>query len=282
MNPFAKDTSFINRIMFPAPPLSYDLDLPNAWIPATTKSTRKQMPCLVCLQEDAKVFIIYSHGNGEDLGLIKESVEGLSLQLKANVFAYEYTGYGHHHGTSNETAVVGNSKSALSFVVDHLHWPLDNIVFYGYSVGGGPTMELVDSQTERFAGVILHSTFCSVREMVKSVVNGPVSKLVSDRFQNIVKIAKYTGPLLVIHGQEDQLIPFSHGTKLYQESPSIMKIMHPVETDHVHFDLNDLCTIIKTFLDQYLRHLKMDVPSKSQLNDRLLPYAEPDLLTSSK
>ena len=41
-----------------------------------------------------------------------------------------------------------------------------------------------------------------------------------DGFQNSNKIAKFTNPTLIIHGEHDQLLPLSEGTALYEASPA--------------------------------------------------------------
>jgi fermentation-respiration switch protein FrsA (DUF1100 family) len=49
-----------------------------------------------------------------------------------------------------------------------------------------------------------------------------------DGFLNGEKIKKYTGPLLVIHAEEDHIVPFSQGELLYNLCPSENKKLLPI------------------------------------------------------
>jgi len=60
------------------------------------------------------------------------------------------------------------------------------------------------------------STFTGVRSFAKRFLVPPF--LVRDPFDNLSVVKKYPGPMLVIHGQHDEVIPFSHGITLYKAS----------------------------------------------------------------
>jgi fermentation-respiration switch protein FrsA (DUF1100 family) len=89
----------------------------------------------------------------------------------------------------------------------------EDIVVYGRSVGGGPAVELASQQN--VAGLVLESTFMSAyRVMTRWRI------LPGDKFDNIEKMVGVSCPVLIIHGQNDGVIPLRHGKLLYEAVPS--------------------------------------------------------------
>ena len=70
------------------------------------------------------------------------------------------------------------------------------------------------------AGLVLESPFSSVADMAKRAFPFlPVGLLLTTRYETARKIAKVSCPVLVIHGDEDEVIPFDQGIKVYEAAP---------------------------------------------------------------
>jgi fermentation-respiration switch protein FrsA (DUF1100 family) len=82
------------------------------------------------------------------------------------------------------------------------------LVLYGRSVGGGPASDLAARLP--IGGLVLESTFTSA-----FVVMTRIPLLPFDRFPNLRHVRKVHAPVLVIHGTADEVIPVSHGRRLY-------------------------------------------------------------------
>ena len=154
--------------------------------------------------------ILYSHGNAEDLGLIRPILHLLQT-VGLSVLAYDYPGYGTSEGKPTERSVYRSIDAAYTYLTDTLQVPSDHIIVYGRSVGGGPSTYLASHQA--IAGLILESTFTSA---FRTVVPFPI--LPFDKFSNTQHLNQYLGPLLVIHGTEDETIDFSHGKTLFDRA----------------------------------------------------------------
>lgn len=160
----------------------------------------------------AKYTILYAHGNAEDLGEIRQFIEQLR-DLGFNVLAYDYRGYGTSSGTPTENHAYQDIDAAYSYLTKDLKILPKNIIVFGRSVGGGSAVDLAARQP--VGGLIIESTFTSAFQVVV-----PIKILPFDKFNNLEKIKKVNCPVLIMHGQADEIIPFTHAQKLYAASPS--------------------------------------------------------------
>jgi fermentation-respiration switch protein FrsA (DUF1100 family) len=152
--------------------------------------------------------ILYSHGNAEDIGDIREVLE--TFQNKGfSVLAYDYRGYGTSDGKPSEKNAYADAEAAYEYLVGNLGCPPERIIALGRSLGGAVAMHLACK--EKLAGLILESSFTTAFRVVTRVPIFPF-----DKFRNIDKIKQVACPILIIHGRDDEVIPFRHGEKLFE------------------------------------------------------------------
>lgn len=150
--------------------------------------------------------LLYTHGNAEDLGDVLEMADG--WQNKGfGVMAYDFPGYGRSTGTPRESTCEEAIEAAWNHLTISRGIIPSKIIIVGRSVGSGPSVWL--AERKRSAGLVLISPFTSV-----FAVRIPVPIFPRDRFPSLKRIPQVKCPLLVIHGEEDTLIPASHGQKL--------------------------------------------------------------------
>ena len=90
-----------------------------------------------------------------------------------------------------------------------------NIVIYGESLGTGVATHL--SQNRNFAGIILETPFTSMIDAAKKFYPYiPVGLLLKDKFENKNKIKNVKSPILIMHGEKDQIVPFEMGQKMFE------------------------------------------------------------------
>ena len=152
--------------------------------------------------------ILYIHGNAEDLGDIRPTLDRLH-SWGFNVFAYDYRGYGTSDGNPSENNAYQDANSAYTYLTQQLKIPSQQIIIYGRSVGGGSATELATRYST--AGLVLESTFTSAFRVVL-----PFSLLPFDKFNNLDKLKKVRSPVLIMQGQSDRTIPSQHGHTLYE------------------------------------------------------------------
>ena len=122
-----------------------------------------------------------------------------------------------------------------------------DIVICGRSIGSGPAVFL--SANRKPSSLILISPFKSIQETAASIV-GVFKFLIADRFKNYELISKVTCPTLFIHGQNDNLISFSHSVDLSQKCGGPYELILPEEMDHNEFNIYD------DFLEPIMSFLK--------------------------
>jgi pimeloyl-ACP methyl ester carboxylesterase len=153
--------------------------------------------------------VIFAHGNGElidywphELSFILES--GLGLLL------IEYPGYGRSEGSPGQKSITLVFESAHEKLLLRPEIDDRKLVYLGRSVGGGAVCAL--SEKHKPAALILMSAFTSVRAF--ALRYGAPGIFVRDPFDNERVVRGLDIPVLIIHGRNDGIIPFSHAETL--------------------------------------------------------------------
>ncbi|MEH2365676.1 alpha/beta hydrolase [Nostoc sp.] len=205
------------------------------------------------LNTQAKYTILYSHGNSEDLGDIKQILEKLHA-WGFSVFAFDYRGYGTSQGKSTESHAYEDINSAYNYLTKNLKIPPERIIVLGRSVGGGSAVNL--AMQKPVAGLIIESSFISAFQVIV-----PFRILPFDKFPNLDKIKKVKCPILVIHGKADNIIPFGHGEKLFKAAISPKLSLWVEEANH-----NDLFSIAEEKYHRTLQEFTNLVKANQQLS----------------
>lgn len=154
--------------------------------------------------------LVFAHGNGELIDDWLHEFEaprswGLSILL------VEYPGYGRSGGRPSERSITGAMIAAHDWVRTRPEADPERIVAFGRSVGGGAAAAL--AMTRPVAALVLESAFTSVRAMARrQAVPG---FLIRDPFDNLGAVRRYQGPVLIVHGARDAIVPPSHARALH-------------------------------------------------------------------
>jgi hypothetical protein len=153
--------------------------------------------------------LIFAHGNAERIDVcIGELMPCTALGI--GVLLVEYPGYGKSTGTPSQKSITAAFLAAYDMLAARHDVDPSKIVFYGRSLGGGAVCALAAARPA--AALILASTFTGIRAMAsRYLVPG---FMVRDPFDNLTVVRDFSGPVLVVHGRHDDIIPFQHGTTL--------------------------------------------------------------------
>jgi fermentation-respiration switch protein FrsA (DUF1100 family) len=155
--------------------------------------------------------VLFSHGNAEDLGGVLPSLPPLR-DLGFGVFAYDYRGYGLSEGRASEQHVYADIDAAYDYLTRELRVPAARIILYGRSLGAGAAVDLAARQS--VGGLILESPFLTAFRVMTRIPLFPF-----DRFRNVDKIGRVRCPVLVMHGEADEIVPLWHGQQLFERAP---------------------------------------------------------------
>ena len=234
-----------DKILFPYPsPPSYTKDDVSLYL--HTHSGYR----IACISEEAinsnGINIIYSHGNGEDIGMI-QSLMGEIKGYGCNVISYDYPGYGLSEGKASEQNCYEAIDSVFEYLTKDKKISPNRILLWGRSLGTGPSCYLASK--ENVGGLILETPFLSAFRTISEI---PV--LPWDRFRNIEFVDSVKCPSLVIHGRWDEVVPFRQGKKIYNNLPQPKTFLEIKEASH-----NDLVIkggeLYKKSIEKFLNEL---------------------------
>jgi hypothetical protein len=153
--------------------------------------------------------VIFAHGNGELIDDWPVALAGFR-ELGMGVLLVEYPGYGRSTGAPTQESIQMTFLAAYDLLASEPGIDSGRIVGFGNSLGGGAVCQLLRERP--LAALILKSTFTSMRPFARRYM--VPSFLIRDPFDNLAALARYRGPVLVIHGTSDELIPSSQGATI--------------------------------------------------------------------
>ena len=153
--------------------------------------------------------IMFMHGNGELADYWVDEFD-VPRQWGFGVLLVEYPGYGGAPGSPSEKSITESTRALYDWAVKDPRVDPKRIVAYGRSLGGGAAARLALDRP--VAAMILESAFTSVADFAARFM--APTFLIRDPFDTRKALASYRGPLLVIHGKLDTIVPFAHGREL--------------------------------------------------------------------
>ncbi len=174
---------------------------------------------------DAPV-ILFCHGNAGNMSHRLSNVAALH-NMGWSVIIFDYHGFGTSEGRPSETRLYSDAKAVYEELISK-GIPTEKIIWFGRSLGGA----VASYGAEHFpsAGLILESTFTSAEGMAKYLYwPFPVQWLVWTKFPTLDRIRRIQLPLLILHGDQDSMIPIRMGKELFEASASSSKSFHKVK-----------------------------------------------------
>lgn len=169
--------------------------------------------------ESPRAFVLYCHGNGEDLGHMGEYMNELREKYRVTIFAFDYRGYGKSEGKPHEAGLVADGRAAQRWLAGRDNIDPDQVVLWGRSIGGAVAVQLAADLGAR--GLILERTFTSLPDVAAGHYRWlPVRLLMRNRFDSLSRITEYDGPLLQSHGTDDDIVPYELGEQLFAAAAS--------------------------------------------------------------
>ncbi len=161
-----------------------------------------------------RLTVVWIHGNAVNRGDVLPRVIPLVRRFGVPVLLFDYRGFGDSPGEPSEEALGWDGEAALLWLRREKQAKPERVVVYGHSLGGGIASALASRSGA--AALVLEGAFTSVPAMAKRAYPYlPPALLTSSRFDNLRRVRRFTGPLLVIHGEADERIPVAMGKELF-------------------------------------------------------------------
>jgi uncharacterized protein len=160
-------------------------------------------------------WLLISHGNAGNLSQFDRPKHYAGLhRLGLNLLAFDYRGYGESEGFPTEAGLYRDADAAYRYLIDKRGVPADRIILFGHSLGSAVAIDLASRVPS--AGLIVEGAFTSAVNRGQEIYPYiPVRWVARSRFASLEKIARVTVPKLFLHADRDEVIPISHGRRLF-------------------------------------------------------------------
>jgi fermentation-respiration switch protein FrsA (DUF1100 family) len=200
---------------------------------------------------EPKGVALFFHGNGENI-THRLDVAQFFHERGYEALLLDYRGYGKSEGSPNEEGLYNDARAAYDFLVEQKSKRPEDIIVYGFSLGGSVAIDLASKVD--ISALIVQSGFTSAVDMGKKLYPYlPVGKFMSQRYESIPKLSKIKAPVLIIHSPDDELVPYDHGKKLFENAPEPKAFIESSggHNDTFHFTDEECAEKLTSFLEKH-------------------------------
>jgi len=178
--------------------------------------------------------VLFFHGNGENISSHFANVYWLT-DYGYDVYLFDYRGYGKSEGVAMLDAVILDAETMIEYGVKQLADD-ESLIVIGHSLGGSLAIHAVahSNYKGRIKTLITVETFSDYRQVTQDVLatswltwllQWPLSFAVDNSYRPLDAIANVSPiPLMLMHSQQDEIIPFAHVQALYEEAKEPKKM----------------------------------------------------------
>src|SRR5713101_4979804 len=162
--------------------------------------------------QPARAHVLFFHGNAGNVSHRLEHALALTA-AGLDVLLVDYRGYGRSTGRPSEQGLYRDARASLAALRAGGVVDAARIVYMGESLGGAVALWLALQDPP--AGLVLQSAFTSLRDMARVHYPWVPAALVGDGFPSLDRIPTLRAPVLILHGDRDEIVPVAQGRALY-------------------------------------------------------------------
>ena len=201
------------------------------------------------------VTMLWFHGNAGNISHRLEWMRRLREGLGVSIFIFDYQGYGRSGGRPSEAATDADARAALTYLRSRDDVAADRIVYFGKSLGAAVGAGLaIDEPPHR---LVVQSGFTSIAAMARHHYGFlPIGGLLRTRYPTAERIGQVAAPVLVVHGDRDEVVPIDQARALYAAAAEPKRLFLVRGARH-----NDLIDVGgRAYLDVLREFCAIDVP----------------------
>ena len=240
-------------LVYPAPPASAGMRPPHhadvVWLDSPSGPTEAWLLPASRSPTDSSApgpAILFAHGNGELIDYLPDRF-GPAREAGFVVLLVEYPGYGRSPGRATEDSIRRTLVAGFDYLAAVPQVDPERIVAFGRSLGGGAVGTLIGQRA--VAALVLQSTFRSIAEMSRRFLVPRF--LVRDPFDTIGALRRYRGPLLLVHGEHDDIVPLVESEGLHAAYPASELVVLPCGHNDCPPSWSEHWRIILAFLSRH-------------------------------
>jgi uncharacterized protein len=188
--------------------------------------------------------VLYFQGNAEGLPARVDRFTWLTAD-GTGLLALCYRGYGGSTGTPTEDGLIRDAGAAYDFA--RARYPAKRIVLFGESLGTAVAVALAAGH--EIGALILDAPFTSAAAVGAAAYPfAPVRWFMKDKFHSDERIGRVSAPLLVLHGEQDRIVPIRFGEKLFALAREPKRFVRFPQGSHVDLDDYGAAKVVREFL----------------------------------
>lgn len=209
---------WLERRMLFAPTREWEMSLDDIEPPAESISLETEdgvkLSAVWLPHAEPRGVVVLCHGNAGNLSHRLPTVESWR-DLGYSMLVFDYRGYGKSEGKPSEKGLLLDTRAAYHAAVRLGGEPP---ILVGRSLGTVPAVLIASELPTR--GLMLDSPLANAATMASHVLPIPgLSKILSVRLDNLEAIAQVRCPILILHGAQDEVIPFDQGRLVFDAAP---------------------------------------------------------------
>ncbi|PYQ45472.1 MAG: alpha/beta hydrolase [Acidobacteria bacterium] len=157
--------------------------------------------------------VLFFHGNAGNVSHRLEHAVALTA-AGLDLLLLDYRGYGRSTGRPNEEGLHRDAHAARAALVAGGHVDPARLVYMGESLGGAVALRLALEAPP--LACVLQSSFTSLRDVARQHYPAALSALAGDAYPNLERIARLQAPVLILHGEVDEIVPLAHAEALFE------------------------------------------------------------------
>ncbi len=190
--------------------------------------------------------VVHLHGNGEQVAYLSWLASQWA-ERGVSFAAIEYPGYPDAGGSPSESELVRTAEAALEHLVKEQHLDRARLVLVGQSLGTGVAVQLAAKGWG--TRMVLLTPYTSLTDVAASAFSiFPVRLLMLDRFDSLSIAPMVKVPTFVVHGTDDEVIPFALGEKLSTTIPGARFMKVPGAHHNDLWDRPEVVAAIEQFV----------------------------------
>lgn len=206
----------VRALIYPAPQVRVPSPAPAPLVEVSLDSGKGRISAWLSEASgpEPRPLVLYFHGNAENLETLRLS--GLFAEfarIGADVLAVDYPGYGRSDGEPSEAANLAAAEAGLDWAKRERSGR--KLVVCGWSLGSAVAIQLAASHPADVDRLVLMSPWSSLRDVAR--LHYPafmVGALLSERYDSLAAAPGVRAPTLVVHGEDDAIIPVTQGESL--------------------------------------------------------------------
>ena len=174
-------------------------------------------------------------GAGGNLSLRVGEFAAVRRHTGANIFGFDYRGFGNSSGKATVRNTATDARAALAHLQRAYGADQAHTLFMGISMGAAVSIRLAAESWSPLA-MALVAPFASLRDMGRLFYPTLTwsGRLIGDRYNSVALVDRIDCPLLILHGTDDELVPLAQGRKLFDAAREPKRLVTVDAADHMN------------------------------------------------